>query len=126
MTDTRRKGIAYLQRKLQYEPTDLVSTSRFFPSENSWTGKETWWFNLPIKKIRANTNGHYYLLGAQNEKKSSFIIVKVPNKFLIDHMKKFETRYNNMVILHLAAYHRNWLVDERGKGRVDFARFELK
>ncbi len=66
------------------------------------------------------------MLAARNKRKSAFVIMKVPNKFLIENLKKFETRYDNKVILHLAAYKENWLVDERGKGRVDFSRFELK
>jgi hypothetical protein len=126
MSDTRQKGLAYLQRKLQDKPTELVSTSRFFPPEKSWTKKEAWWFNLPIKKIRANKEKEYYLLGARNEKKSDFVIVKVPNKFFIENLKRFETRYNNNILLHLDAYKENWLVDGRGKGKVDFSRFEVE
>jgi len=126
MSDTRKKALAYLEKKLGYKTGDPVSASRFFPPEKSWTGREAWWFNLPIKKIRANGDKCYYLLGATNEKKVSFAILKVPNKFLLGKLKQLETRYNNMVILHLAAYRKNWLVDERGKGRVAFSRFEMK
>ena len=126
MSDTRRKSLAHLGKVVGDVPLNLVSSSKFFEPEESWTQKETWWFNLPIKKIRANKEKDYYLLGARNKKKSTFVILKVPNKFLIENLKKFETRYDNKVILHLAAYKENWLVDERGKGRVDFSRFELK
>jgi len=126
MADTRKKGMLYLKRKLGNIPKQFVSASRFFPPENSWTGKEAWWFNLPIKKVKSNKKGYYYLLGAKTKKKSSFVILKVPIAFLISNLSKFETRYDDKIMLHLAAYRKNWLVDERGKGRVDFSPFELK
>ena len=102
-----------------------VAVSKFFPPKESWTGKETWWFNLPIKKIRENKGEAYYLLGARKEQGNGFVVLKVPNDFVIDNIEGFETRYDDKIILHLAAYRRNWLVDQRGKGRVDFSRFEI-
>ena len=92
MSDTRRKALAHLGRVVRDVPSNLVSASKFFEPEESWTKKETWWFNLPIKKIRANKEKDYYLLGARNKKKNAFVILKVSNKFLIKNLKKLETR----------------------------------
>lgn len=125
MSDTRRKALEYLKKVVANLRSELLSASKFFEPEKSWTKKETWWFDLPIKKIKANKRGYYYLLGATDDKKSCFIIVKVPNEFLLENLKDFETRCNK-VRLHLAAYPENWLVDERGKGQVDFSPFEVK
>jgi len=126
MSDTRRKALKYLRNRNPEDiPSKLVSASKFFEPEESWTQRETWWFNLPIKRIRANRNGDYYLLGARTKKKSAFVVLRVPNKFIIKNVRRLETRYDDKVILHLAAYKDNWLVDERGKGQVDFSMFEL-
>jgi len=122
MSDTRRRAIIYLKKRLGCIPS-LIATSKFFREEESWTGEKAWWFDLPIKKVKANKNGNYYLVG--ESKKSSFVVLKAPNMFLIDNLKKFETRYQDRIRLHLAAEGGNRLVDERGKGRVDFSRFEL-
>jgi len=122
MPDTRRRAIIYLKKRLGCIPS-LIATSKFFREEESWTGEKAWWFDLPIKKVKANKNGNYYLVG--ESKKSSFVVLKAPNMFLIDNLKKFETRYQDRIRLHLAAEGGNRLVDERGKGRVDFSRFEL-
>ena len=105
-------------------PSDPVAVSKFFKAKESWTRKPSWWFDLPIKKIKKDRHGIYFLLG--KAKKSSFVILKVTNKFLRDNLKKFETRYQNRIRLHLAAEGENRLVDERGKGRVDFSPFERK
>ncbi len=148
MSDTRRKALEYLKKvvadpqssglnicpkqlddlkKVVANPrSELLSTSKFFEAGKSWTKKEAWWFDLLIKKIQTNKEKDYYLLGARDNKKTAFVIVKVPNKFLIKHLKSFETQYNNKIRLHLAAYKGNWLVDERGKGKVDFSQFEVK
>ncbi len=53
MSDTRRKALAYLGRVVGDVSGKLISASKFFEPQESWTQKETWWFNLPIKKIRA-------------------------------------------------------------------------
>jgi len=123
MFNMRKKGIAYLYKALGCEPSGAVAVSKYFKAEESWTGKPTWWFNLPIKKIKSDKRGYYYLLG--KEKNSGFVILKVPTKFLRDNLKKFETRYQEQIRLHLTAEDKSWLVDERGKGHVDFSRFEL-
>jgi hypothetical protein len=54
------------------------------------------------------------------------VIGEVPNRFLITNLRGLETRYDDKVILHLAAYKDNWLIDERGKDRLNFSRFEIK
>ncbi len=128
MSDTRRKALAHLGRVVGDVPSNLVSASKFFEPEESWTKKRAWWFDLPIKKVREKRAKNYYLLGAKDARKSRFVTLKVPKSVLSLHLKKknFDTRYNKKVILHLAAYKENWLIDERGKGRVDFSPFELK
>ena len=124
MFNIRKKGIAYLHNALGCEPSGAVAVSKYFKAEESWTGKATWWFNLPIKKTKGEKRGYYYLLG--KEKHGGFVILKVPTKFLRDNLKKFETRYQEQIRLHLTAEGKGRLIDERGKGRMDFSRFEVK
>jgi hypothetical protein len=126
MSDTRKRALEYLQKVIGEVPEKLVSASKFFKPEESWTQKETWWFNLPIKKIKGNKKKYYYLLGARKKGEKGFVIVEVPNRFLITNLRGLETRYDDKVILHLAAYKDNWLIDERGKDRLNFSRFEIK
>jgi len=123
MSNIRTRGGAYLHKALGREPSGAVAVSKYFRAEESWTGKATWWFDLPIKKVKNNRRGIYYLLG--KKRKSGFVVLKAPNMFLIDNLKKFETRYRGNIRLHLAVEGKNRLVDERGQGRVDFSRFEL-
>lgn len=121
MSDTRKKGVAYMQKRFGYTHS-LISVSKFYVPEESWTGKATWWFDLPIKKVKNNRRGIYYLLG--KKRKSGFVVLKVPTKFLRDNLKEFEIRYQDRIRLHIAAEGANRFADERGKGRVDFSHFE--
>jgi hypothetical protein len=127
MHDTRNKGILYLQKR-GYRFSNSIAVSKLYKPEESWTKKRAWWFDLPIKKVREKRAKNYYLLGAKDGRKSRFVTLNVPKSFLLLHLKKknFDIRYRKMIRLHLAAYKENWLVDERGKGRVDFSKFELK
>ena len=120
MSDTRRKALKYLKKVVEDPHSALLSTSKFFEPWKSWTKKEAWWFDLPIKKIQTNKEKDYYLLGARDKKKTAFVIVKVPNKFLIKHLENFETPDNNKIRLHLAVYKgTGWLMKEE-KARWTF------
>jgi len=122
MSNIRKIGLAYLHKALGREPSGAVAVSKYYKAEESWTKKPTWWFDLPIKKITDDKIGYYYLLGKKNT--SDFVILKVPTKFLRDNLEKFDTRYQGRIRLHLTTEGENRLVDERGKGRVNFSCFE--
>lgn len=70
---------------------------------------------MPFKNIETNPDGNYYLLGESKKTKEEFIVLEVPNKFLLDNIGKFDTIDKTTVVLHLAAHEDNWLVDERVK-----------
>ena len=54
MSNIRKRGVAYLHKALGREPSGAVAASKYFRAEESWTGKATWWFDLPIKKVKNN------------------------------------------------------------------------
>jgi hypothetical protein len=123
MSDIRQKGIAYLEAKLGKSVSGHIAVSKLYSEEESWTGKPAWWFDLSIEKIEANPEGNYYLLG---EVEGGFVILRVPNNFLIESRQGFETRYQDRARLHLGTEGEERLVDQRGKGHVDFSKFEQK
>jgi len=124
MSNIRKRGLAYLKKVLGHMPSDPVAVSKFFKAKESWTKKPTWWFDLPIKKVNSNRLGVYYLLG--KARKSGFVVFRVPNKFFIRKLRKFETQYRNVIRLHITAEGENRFIDERGNGRVDFGPFKQK
>ena len=73
MSNIRKRGVAYLHKALGREPSGAVAASKYFRAEESWTGKATWWFDLPIKKVKNNRRGIYYLLG--KKRKSGFVVI---------------------------------------------------
>jgi hypothetical protein len=125
MSDTRRKALAYLREKgFKDVSEELLSASKLYKPEESWTGKETWWFDLHISKIESNADKDYCLVC--ESKTDKFVVLKVPNRFLLDNLDRFDTKSGDMIRLHLAAYPENWLVDERVENGVDFSKFEIK
>ncbi|HUU17982.1 MAG TPA: hypothetical protein VMW72_12590 [Sedimentisphaerales bacterium] len=124
MSNIRKRGLGYLKKVLGHMPSDPVAVSKFFKAKESWTRKPAWWFDLPIRKVKNNRQGVYYLLG--KERKSGFVVLKVPNEFLMRNLKKFDTQYRDNIRLHIAAEGATRFVDERVKSGMDFSRFELK
>jgi hypothetical protein len=124
MVDTRQKGLRYLDGFLGQPRPFCIAVSKFFRPEESWTGKETWWFDLPIENIEQRPEKHYFLVGEWA--RGQFVVLKVPNRFLLDNMDSFDTKHDRCIRLHLAAYDENWLVDERATDGVCFSDFEMK
>jgi hypothetical protein len=122
MANTRQKGLKYLDSFLGLPRPACVAVSKLFQPKESWTRKETWWFDLPIGKIERLPDEHYFLLGEWVGGK--FVVLEVPNRFLLDNMDSFDTKYNRRIRLHLAAYDGNWLVDERVTDGLCFSKFE--
>ena len=79
---------------------------------------------MPIEKIESAPEADYYLVCEHGRDK--FVVLVVPNQFLLDNVERFDTKYSNVTRLNLAAYKENWLVDERVKNGVDFSPFEVK
>lgn len=124
MSNTRKNGIDYLREKIEGDLPSLISASKLYEADESWTGNPAWWFDLTIDKISQNEDKEWYLLCEVYGDK--FHIFRVPNKFLLDHIKAFETKYNDAIRLHLSAEESNLFVDQRGQGKIDLSEFLLE
>jgi hypothetical protein len=124
MGNTRRKGLDYLESKRGRPLPRCVAVSKLYASEESWTRKETWWFDLPIERIERLPQEDYHLLGECGEGK--YVWLRVPNKDLHANMDRLDTKYQQRIRLHLAAYKEGWLIDERSHGGVSFSKYEVK
>ena len=79
-------GINYLQNILGHELAGPIAVSKYFEAHESWTQKPTWWFNLPIEKIESALDKNYYLVGEAKNIGKEFIVLSVPNRFLLDNI----------------------------------------
>ena len=123
MSNIRPRGIAYLNKVFDYDRSDFIKVSKFYSEEESRTKDSVWWFDIPIKRIKNNPDKNYFLLGEKLN--GEFAILKVPNKFFIENLENFDTKYNDNIRLHLGAENNRLYIDERGSGRVDFSKFVL-
>jgi hypothetical protein len=124
MADTRQRALKYLDDFLGQPRPHCIAASKFFRPEESWTGKEAWWFDLSIEKIERYPGEDYYLLGEWG--RDEFVVLRVCNRFLWSNRESFDTKYRQRIRLHLAAYEENWLVDERVADGLCFSDFEMK
>jgi len=121
MSNIRRRGLAYLNIYIsEYKSSDPAAVSKLHKDKKP----PCWWFDLPIRRVKQNRQGVYYLAG--EAKKSEFVVFKVPNKFLISNLSKFDTKSKeNRIWLQITAEGEDPFIDERGNGRVDFGPFKL-
>ena len=122
MSEIRKHGIDYLSKKINNP--ELVVVSKKYTAEQSWTGRAAWWFDIPTEAVENNIEQTYYLLCEKDNRE--FHILQVPNQFFVDNMEKFEVRYNDKVRLHLEAEKKNYFIDQRGQGKVDFSAYLME
>lgn len=56
-----------------------VVTSKFYPPEQSWTGDDAWWFQVPVRAIRDGGAIHPVCEAAPDD--AAFRYLKVPADF---------------------------------------------
>ena len=124
MIGIRKKGLEHLVKFLGGKRPECVAVSKFYEDDESGTHKQAWWFDLPIDKIESNATDDYYL--ECEDRNDNFIVLRVPNKFLLDNRDRFDTKSRkNMIRLHLAAYPDKLFIDERVSDGMDFSRFKI-
>jgi len=121
MSNTRQKGIAFLTKVMGTIAPSEIAVSKHYPADQSWTKEPTWWFDLPVDKIRRNQNKYYYLLGESEH--GDFVILKVPIVFLQDNIDSFDILNEATLRLHITSEGDDIYIDKRGTGQINFSGF---
>lgn len=69
-----------------------VVTSKFYPPEQSWTGDDAWWFQVPARAIRDGEAIHMVREAAPND--AAFRYLKVPAEFFEAHRRVSFARWS--------------------------------
>lgn len=117
MSSIRSRAKAFLSNKRVTIDGSFVASRIYKAREDTARKVDLWWFDLPLKKVKKNADSFYYLLCETENNK--FLIFKVPNKFLLEHLRDFETRYKDCIRLHIDENN----IDQRGSGKINFERF---
>lgn len=99
-----------------------IYTSKYYTPEQSWPKTHVWWLQIPMKAIDTEKYDfvHFILEAAPN--KNKFHYLKVPTKFLHEHLEKFH-RLKGKISLYLSADPKRLFIEERGVGNLNFSRF---
>lgn len=117
----RSKALQWYKSK--YGSDDIpIYTSKFYQPYESWPKTNVWWPQIPIKAIDLNQSGYINILCQVKPNKYEFHFLKVPTKFLIDHLNEFHT-LNGKISLYLSADPKRLFIEERGKGNLNFGNF---
>ena len=99
-----------------------IYTSKFYKPEESWPKKSVWWFHIPIKIIKENISADIRMLCQIAPNRSDFHFLKVPAKFLHEHLDDFYILHDN-ISLYLSIPPKSLFIEERGKGNLSFKNF---
>ena len=103
-------------------PSGHLVTSKRYAPEESWTRGKAWWIQVPWSAVRA---GKLIDIVCEAEPGSGeFRHLQVPAAFFLEHERDLATLRPDKINLFLAADPGIEFQDQRGPGRVSFARFE--
>lgn len=101
--------------------------SKYYPPNQSWTGSSAWAFEVPLGKLHElNENGTVTLRCQLAENPLAYRNLSVPAEFLKSHLSDFFIRNDrNAISLFLSAEPSNEFVEQRGKQKLNFSKFEI-
>ena len=91
-------------------------TSKYYTPEESWPKTRVWWFQIPPTAIDIKFYEYVNLVCQIAPNKNDFHYLKVPTKFLQEHLEKFH-RVADKISIYLSANPNTLFIEERGKGR---------
>lgn len=97
--------------------------SKFFPPEESWTGSDAWWIQVPLTAIERGDELHFLCQAARRG--NDFRYLRLPASNIGDRLGDFAKINDTHVNLFLDAGE-DCFIDRRGTGAVSFARFEVR
>jgi hypothetical protein len=100
-----------------------IYTSKYYTPEESWPKTHVWWLKVPINVIETNQRDFINLICQVAPNKNDFHYLKVPVKFLREHLGKFDIVQNKMIHLYLSADPTKLFMEERGSGSLNFSVF---
>jgi hypothetical protein len=104
------------------DDNNKVYTSKYYTPQESWPKTHVWWLQFPLTAIDTNQYDYVNLICQVAPGKNDFHYLKVPSKYLQEHLKKFH-RIEEKISLYLSAHPDNLFIEERGEGRLNFSEF---
>jgi len=99
-----------------------IYTSKYYTPEESWPKIPVWFFNFSLSAIDAKQYDYVNLVCQVAPGINDYHYLRVPTKFLNEHLKKFH-RIKENISLYLSAHPDTLFIEERGEGRLDFSKF---
>ena len=120
----RSRALRWLAARHRVRDGDIV-TSRYYPAAESWTGRDAWWVQVPVHRVRAlGASGAVHVVCEAGPGSPEFHYLRIPASFLRERLAELDTPGDGrMVSLFLSAEPETLFRDERGAGKVEFGEF---
>jgi hypothetical protein len=101
-----------------------IFTSRFYPAAQSWTGRDAWWVQVPVHRLKALGTRPVHLVCEAGPGRAGFHYLRVPAAFFCENLAGFDVPGDGATVsLFLSAEPDTRFRDERGPAHVEFGPF---
>jgi hypothetical protein len=105
-----------------WKKSNTMYVSKFYVPKESWTHRSAWGFEIPQRMIETPKSAQIHLLCQIAPDTNDFYRLNVPVKFLETELPNLYVRKNGKVSLFLSAERHEMFIEQRGTGKVSFAR----
>ena len=93
-----------------------IYTSKFYLPEESWPKVSVWWPQIPVRVVDENLSADINILCEAEPKEIKFYYLKVPSKFLKEHLSKFHF-VGDIISLYLSTDPKSMFYRVKGQGQ---------
>lgn len=100
-----------------------VFTSKFYTPDESWSGRNAWWLQIPVERFMSDRNSVIHLICQSAPNNDDYYCLSVPSMYFVENLSQLSVIGQGKVSLFLSAEPQNLFADERGSGRLKFDNF---
>lgn len=115
--NTRDKGLKYLEDCLGKLPTEHITVSKYYFSNESWTQSPIWWFDIPLNRLESPNEFVHIICLKIGE---GFFYLCVPTEYFTLNFKNFYSN-DKKITLYISAQEDNKFQDLKGPGSMSFS-----
>lgn len=115
---TARRWLALQGRRA----AGAIYSSKFYLAEESWTGRDAWWLNIPLDSL--HREGCIEILCQESPGSCEFHHVRVPTAFFRENLSGLAIVKDRSISLFLSAETMSFLEDQRGSAKVCLREFQ--
>lgn len=118
----RAEAVSWFQTNIGASNKKLFS-SKFYTADQAWPKQNSWWFEIPLERLKENATSDFHLLCQKSPHRRDFYYLKIPAQYFLSHLDDLTIQKRGTVSIFPSAEENRLFQDQRGRCRLNFRSF---